>query len=41
MIAMIFAAGAASVLAGCQTTSDAGSYKPANCAMVGSRCSHG
>ncbi len=27
------------VLAGCQATSTAGPYHPANCAMVGSRCS--
>lgn len=28
-------------LAGCQATSTAGPYHPANCAMVGSRCASG
>lgn len=31
--------GAALLLAGCQATSTAGNYRPANCAMVGSTCS--
>lgn len=26
-------------MAGCESTSTAGGYQPANCAMVGSRCS--
>ncbi len=30
---------AAAASAGCQATSTAGAYDPANCAMVGSRCS--
>ena len=38
MMALI-AGAAMCVLVGCQATSTAGDYRPANCAMVGSSCS--
>ena len=39
MMIALMAGAVICVLAGCQATSTAGPYHPANCAMVGSRCS--
>jgi len=39
LMAALIAGATVCVLAGCETTSTAGSYRPANCAMVGSSCS--